>query len=68
MQEIELINACKYYLIQLLQKVILNHNALMLLYSVSALDSGPKVAASYISLFTFGFGSDMRCAPHFRQH
>ena len=23
---------------------------------------------NYISVFTSGFGSDMRCAPHFRQH
>ena len=24
--------------------------------------------SNYISVFTSGFGSDMRCAPHFRQH
>ena len=47
MRDIKLINACNYHLIQLLQKVILDHNVLMLLCSVSALDAGPKITASY---------------------
>ena len=27
-----------------------------------------SIAGNYISVFISGFGSDMRCAPHFRQH
>ena len=47
MDEIKLVNACNYQLIQSLQKVILNHNVLMLFCAASALDTGPKIIASY---------------------